>query len=156
MVWVGLREDWHSTYLLICSIDILLLGHKCTWANAVGATKLDRFMVSSEWPSTFPGLKFWAFLQGLSDHTPLFLDSVPVNWGPQPFWFLDFWFQLSDFKNDYSLVGISRREYVQPLLCGAMLRHIKILLKEWHKWHVHNLEAATDRWEAELDSLDRN
>ena len=105
----------------------------------------------------FSGVKVVGSPMEFSGHTPLFLDSLPVNWSPRPSQFLDFWFQLSNFKNMirawWENLG---RNMSSPFHVATKVRHLKILLKEWHKWHECDLEAAMDRLEAELDTLELN
>src|SRR3954469_1004033 len=58
--------------------EIELSGRKFTWANAMPNPtfeKLDRVLASVEWEQKFPFVTVQALSRGISDHTPLFLDS---------------------------------------------------------------------------------
>ena len=58
--------------------EIELSGRKFTWANAMTNptfAKLDRVLASVEWEQKFPFVTVQALSHGISDHTPLFLDS---------------------------------------------------------------------------------
>ena len=64
--------------------EIELSGRKFTWANALPNPtfeKLDRVLASVEWEQKFPYVIVQALTRGISDHTPLFLDSGrPPTW----------------------------------------------------------------------------
>ena len=58
--------------------EIELSGRKFTWANALPNPtfeKLDRVLASVEWEQKFPFVTVQALSRGISDHTPLLLDS---------------------------------------------------------------------------------
>ncbi|XP_073359665.1 uncharacterized protein [Aegilops tauschii subsp. strangulata] len=58
--------------------EIELSGRKFTWANALPNPtyeKLDRVLASVEWEQKFPLVTVQALSRGISDHTPLFVDS---------------------------------------------------------------------------------
>ena len=63
--------------------------------------------------------------------------------------FLDFWLQLPGvmiiIRNWLYYVGGNMSS---SFCIVTKLRHLKILLKEWNKWHVGNLDMATNRLEA--------
>nr|ABA98398.1 retrotransposon protein, putative, unclassified [Oryza sativa Japonica Group] len=58
--------------------EIALAGRQFTWANSLANPtyeKLDRVLMTTEWESKFPMVSVHALEQGVSDHTPLLLDS---------------------------------------------------------------------------------
>ena len=58
--------------------EIELSGRKFTWANNLPNPtfeKLDRVLVSVEWEQKFPLVTIQALSWGISDHTPLLVDS---------------------------------------------------------------------------------
>ena len=58
--------------------EIELSGRKFTWANALPNPtyeKLDRVLASVDWEQKFPLVTVQALSRGISDHTPLFVDS---------------------------------------------------------------------------------
>lgn len=55
-----------------------LTGRQFTWANSLSSPtfeKLDRVLMSTEWESKYPLVSVHALDRGLSDHTPLLLDT---------------------------------------------------------------------------------
>ena len=58
--------------------EIELSGRKFTWANALPNPtyeKLDRVLATVEWKQKFPLVTVQALMRGISDHTPLFVNS---------------------------------------------------------------------------------
>lgn len=58
--------------------EIALAGRQFTWANSLANPtyeKLDRVLMTTEWESKFPMVSVHALEQGVSDHTPLLLDT---------------------------------------------------------------------------------
>lgn len=58
--------------------EIALAGRQFTWANSLANPtyeKLDRVLMTTEWESKFPIVSVHALERGVSDHTPLLLDT---------------------------------------------------------------------------------
>ena len=58
--------------------EIELSGRKFTWANILPTPtfeKLDRVLASVDWEQKFPLVTVQALSRGISDHTPLLVDS---------------------------------------------------------------------------------
>lgn len=92
--------DFNSFIDSLELIDLPLLGRKFTWENSVNATKwsrLDRFLIHSEWLSRF-NWKQWGLGRVLSDHCPIILKVDSRDWGPKPFRFLNAWTLHPKFK----------------------------------------------------------
>jgi len=76
------------------------VGRKFTWIrpNGTARSKLDRFLVSPEWLTKWPGTSQYTLDRNFSDHCPLLLRSKYVDWGPKPFRILDCWLFDNSFK----------------------------------------------------------
>jgi len=55
-------------------VDIPLQGGQFTWSNNQVWSKIDRFMLSSEWEEHYPDVSQSRLPRLLSDHFPLMLD----------------------------------------------------------------------------------
>lgn len=68
-------------------IDLPLVGRKFTWYKPDGKamSRLDRFLISEEWLSTWGNLSQWGLQRSVSDHYAVVLKDKEVNWGPKPF-----------------------------------------------------------------------
>ena len=64
-----------------------------TWIRPNGSVKsrLDRFLVSDQWLSTWPDSCQHVLPRDLSDHCPTILQTKMVDWGPKPFKVADWW-----------------------------------------------------------------
>lgn len=60
-------------------------------------TRIDRFLISSDWEDHFKGAIQMALHREFSDHWPIFLSSKEVHWGPKPFRFENSWLLSKSF-----------------------------------------------------------
>ena len=76
------------------------LGRKFTWVrlNGTSRSKLDRFLLSPEWLDKWPASTQITLPRNFSEHCPLLLRSISVDWGPKPFRILDCWLSNKSFK----------------------------------------------------------
>jgi len=105
-------------------------------------SRLDRFLFSDKWCSTWQNCVQIALQCGLSDHVPLVLHSEEENWGPRPLRILKCWADVpgyADFiREKWSSFEVNGwGAYVLK----EKLRLIKGSLKEWHHQHTHNMEG---------------
>ena len=77
------------------------VGKRFTWfkPNGTAKSKLDRFLVSPERLSKWPGSSQFTLNRNFSDHCPVMLKSKSIDWGPKPFRILDYWLTNKSFKN---------------------------------------------------------
>nr|GEU77836.1 RNA-directed DNA polymerase, eukaryota [Tanacetum cinerariifolium] len=78
---------------------IKLEGYSFTWAlsSAAKMSKLDRFLVTDGLLSSFPQLYAVCLDRHLSDHRPILLREILVDFGATPFRIYHSWFLLSGF-----------------------------------------------------------
>jgi len=79
-----------------------LTGRQFTWANSLSHPtdeKLDRVLMTTEWEFKYPLVTVHALDKGVSDHTPLLLDTgTPAFTGiAKPFKMELSWFYREDF-----------------------------------------------------------
>src|SRR6266508_3833486 len=82
--------------------EITLSGRRFTWANSlpqITFEKLDRILMTTEWEFKFPLVSVQALDRGMSDHTPLLLDTgTPAFSGRSKQFRLELsWFSREDF-----------------------------------------------------------
>jgi hypothetical protein len=82
--------------------EIELTGRRFTWANSLPCQtleKLDRVLMTTEWEFKFPLVTVQALDRGVSDHTPLLLDTGTQAFlgKPRQFKFELSWFNQEDF-----------------------------------------------------------
>ena len=76
------------------------LGRKFIWVrlNGTSRSKLDRFLLSPEWLDKWPASTQITLPRNFSNHCPILLRSISVNWSPKPFRILDCWLSDNSFK----------------------------------------------------------
>ncbi|KAE9606637.1 hypothetical protein Lalb_Chr09g0321721 [Lupinus albus] len=60
-------------------------------------SRLDRFLISSEWAEKWPNLVQLGLMRMLYDHCVVILSDSNQDWGPKPFRVLNAWFNDKDF-----------------------------------------------------------
>ena len=119
--------------------EIELSGRQFTWANSLPNPtyeKLDRVLASAEWEQKFPLVTVQALTRGISDHTPLFVDSgEPRHVGNKnTFSFETSWFEREGF------LDIVAREWARESRGRSpverwqnKIRHLRCFLRGWAK-----------------------
>lgn len=74
-------------------IELPLRGRFFTWYRKDGSCmcKLDRILVSEEWMNNWLNHFAKSCGRSFSDHCPIFIESVEIDWGPRPFRFINSW-----------------------------------------------------------------
>jgi exonuclease III len=82
------------------AIDLPLIGRRFTWykAGGVSMSRIDRFLISNEWLSSWPESSQWGLDRELSDHCPILLKEVVKDWGPKPFKMLKCWRDIDGYN----------------------------------------------------------
>ncbi|PWA64931.1 LINE-1 reverse transcriptase isogeny [Artemisia annua] len=62
-------------------------------------SKLDRFLVTDSFISLFPSISVVCLDRHLSDHRPILLREVKLDYGLTPFWLYHSWFSLDGFDD---------------------------------------------------------
>ncbi|GJT60190.1 RNA-directed DNA polymerase, eukaryota [Tanacetum coccineum] len=106
-------------------IEVPSGGYSFTWSHKSAAkmSKLDRFLVSKDLMSYCPNLSTIILDRYLSDHRPILLREMCVDYGPTPFRFFNYWFEFEGFD---SFVADTWRN-TNILEPNAMLKLIKKL-----------------------------
>jgi len=91
-------------------------------------------LVSKEWLESWPHYQQFILNRSISNHCPVILIEVFVDWGPKPFRSLDVWQKDSRFKE---FVRLSWSSY--KVIGGGIfifkekLKKLKADLKVWNK-----------------------
>nr|GEY01904.1 hypothetical protein [Tanacetum cinerariifolium] len=96
-------------------IDLPLDGYACTWVHksATKMSRLDRFLISKGLMASFPHLSAICLDKHLSDHRPILMREMNIDYGRTPFRFFHSWFQLDGFDKlveDISILPIELQE----------------------------------------------
>lgn len=61
-------------------------------------SRLDRYLVTSDWLETYSEVTQLALPKPISDHCPILLNSECERWGPSPFRFELMWLEEEHFS----------------------------------------------------------
>ncbi|GJY67133.1 RNA-directed DNA polymerase, eukaryota [Tanacetum coccineum] len=80
-------------------VDLPLEGYSFTWSHksASKMSKLDRFLITEGLLSLFPSMSVICLDRHLSDHRPILLRELNVDYGPSPFCFFHSWSHKKGF-----------------------------------------------------------
>nr|GEW99121.1 RNA-directed DNA polymerase, eukaryota, reverse transcriptase zinc-binding domain protein [Tanacetum cinerariifolium] len=119
-------------------VEVPTGGYSFTWSHKSAAkmSKLDRFLVSEDLMSNCPNLSVVILDRYLSDHRPILLHEMCVDYGPYSFRLFNYWFELEGF--DSYVADTWRSNNI--LESNAMLKLIKKLklLKGCIRTWVHD------------------
>ncbi|GAU11113.1 hypothetical protein TSUD_197370 [Trifolium subterraneum] len=118
-------------------------------------SRLDRFLLSGSWCTTWPNCIQVAILRGLSDHYPLILREHEEDWGPRPFCMMKCW---RDFPGYNSFVRDQMGSYFIDGWGGFVLKEkfklLKNSLRVWHLSHAKNIGSKILEAKERLLGLD--
>nr|GEW96418.1 RNA-directed DNA polymerase, eukaryota [Tanacetum cinerariifolium] len=82
-------------------VDVKLEGYAFTWSHpsASKMSKPDRFLISEGILSSFPSITAICLDRHLSDHRPIMLREVLLDFEPTPFRFYHSWFDIPGFDD---------------------------------------------------------
>ncbi|KAJ9564376.1 hypothetical protein OSB04_000342 [Centaurea solstitialis] len=117
--------------------DLRLGGRKFTWMNAdcTKLSKLDRFLVNSDFNSLWPEANALALPRVFSDHCPILLETRTCDFGPIPFKFFNSWLLNPELENlvkekwDAQKPEFEVFSSIERL--SRKLRFLKNAIKEW-------------------------
>ena len=82
------------------SIDLPMEGGTFTWSNSkevASCSKLDKFLLSSDWEEHFPNIRQRRLQRLLSDHFPILLEGGNFQRDSRPFHFENTWLKADGF-----------------------------------------------------------
>ncbi len=140
-------------------IDLPLKNSRFTWSNMQHnptLAKLDRFLVSTVWDSSFPCSGVEALPRVTSDHCPILLTTAGRNRGPcKIFRFEEVWLKQDGLREHLAIWWNEvPTEHSAILTFTAKLRHCRNRLKNWRFSHFHSIRKEKERMMLEIQGLD--
>ncbi|GJZ47628.1 RNA-directed DNA polymerase, eukaryota [Tanacetum coccineum] len=88
--------------------EVQLEGYSFTWAHPLASkmSKLDRFLVTDGFLSLFPHISAVCLDRHLSDHRPILLREMLVDFGAMPFRLYHSWLSIPGFDQMITRIGI--------------------------------------------------
>lgn len=121
-----------------------------TWFRGASMSKLDRFLVQSDWITKFPLIHTSILKRSISDHCPIILKSREIKWGPRPFRFQDVW--LSHRGCLETVKKVWRNS--DGMMIMDKFKKVKNELKEWNSQVFGNINERIATLESEIQQWD--
>ncbi|GKE04860.1 RNA-directed DNA polymerase, eukaryota [Tanacetum coccineum] len=113
--------------------DAMIMGDFNKTANKM--SKLDRFLVSKGLLASFPYLLALCLDRNLSDHHPILMRELSIDYGPTPFRFFHSWFNLDGFDKmvEDTWKSLATVDSNGMINLKKKLQALKIVIKQWTK-----------------------
>ncbi|GJR85159.1 RNA-directed DNA polymerase, eukaryota [Tanacetum coccineum] len=139
-------------------VEVPLGGCAFTWCHksATKMSKLDCFLISDNLMCLCPNISSSTLERYLSDHRPILMREVMYDYGPVPFRFFHYWFEIDGFDK---LVEDTWKE-AQIIESNAFLkmlkklRYLKDKIRMWSRLNKESSNSRKRRLKAELADLD--
>ncbi|GJZ32492.1 RNA-directed DNA polymerase, eukaryota [Tanacetum coccineum] len=140
-------------------VDVKLEGYSFTWSHpsATKMSKLDRFLVSDGVISLFPSITAICLDRHLSDHRPILLRDVQLDFGPIPFRFYHSWFCYDGFDEmvEQTWRSFSHSDRNAMIRFKKKLQDLKIIIRQWLKDKRAQLSSSKQIIHMELSDIDK-
>ncbi|GJW31640.1 RNA-directed DNA polymerase, eukaryota [Tanacetum coccineum] len=116
-------------------------GCSFTWCHksATKMSKLDRFLISESLMSSCPNISAITLDRFLSDHRPILLRESKYDYGPIPFRFFHYWFEVDGFVKLVEETWNEAQGYTSNAILNLM-KKLKFLKKK-----IPELDAIIDK-----------
>nr|GEY32864.1 putative RNA-directed DNA polymerase, eukaryota, reverse transcriptase zinc-binding domain protein [Tanacetum cinerariifolium] len=140
-------------------IDIKIEGYSYTWSHpsAEKMSKLDRFLVSEGILNLFHSITTLCLDRHLSDHRPILLREVKVDFGPIPFRFYHSWFNLSGFDEmvEHTWSGFDFSDNNKMIRFKKKLQELKRVIRLWIRDKKSQIVGSKNLIVLELRDIDK-
>jgi hypothetical protein len=137
-------------------MNLPLSGGISTWSNSSSWSRLDRFLVSTEWDLRYPDLMQRKLTRVCSDHAPILLGGGIRQGGKRPFKFENMWLKEEGFVEKVRSWWGSFSFWGSPsFVLAKKLKALKGEIKRWSIEEFGNVEVRNKAWAEELKVLDR-
>lgn len=131
-------------------MDVSLSNSTFTWyGHSNKRSRLDRSLISVDWFNSGSWV-LKALHRKSSDHKPICLTNIKLNWGPKPFRFFNCWLEDKDFLKLLSTKW--SQNYNSSL--SSKLKSLKSAAAGWNKSVFGNIDKKIKEAEAEQEKRD--
>ncbi|GKE75536.1 RNA-directed DNA polymerase, eukaryota, partial [Tanacetum coccineum] len=141
-------------------VEVASGGYSFTWAHksATKMSKLDRFLISEALMRNCPNISSITLDRFLSDHRPILLREICLDYGPTPFRFFHHWFGFIGFDSFVfeSWKDIQIQDQNVMLNFAKKLKVLKGRIRSWvkdKKEKAHVLKNSLKKKLADIDSI---
>ncbi|GJU97659.1 RNA-directed DNA polymerase, eukaryota, reverse transcriptase zinc-binding domain protein [Tanacetum coccineum] len=138
--------------------ELPLGGCKYTWCHKTGTkmSKLDRFLVSDGLWRCYPDMSSIMLDRFLSDHRPILMRESHHDYGPTPFRFYHYWFDLEGFDKfvEETWMNAPQDDTNDMVKLTKKLRYLKQHIRTWIKDYKFKTRSAIQQIKDELSKID--
>ncbi|GJW99297.1 RNA-directed DNA polymerase, eukaryota [Tanacetum coccineum] len=139
-------------------VDLSLEGYSFTWSlkSAAKMSKLDRFLVSEGLLSVFPSLSALCLDRHLSDHRPILMRDMVIDYRPTLFCVFHSWFTKDGFDKlvEDSWKNTTLIESNNITLLKKKFQALKVSIKTWCKDENQRTNASRYSIQNRISELD--
>ncbi|GJU94103.1 RNA-directed DNA polymerase, eukaryota [Tanacetum coccineum] len=141
-------------------VDVKLGGYTFTWSHpsASKISKLDRFLVSDGIFSLFPSITALCLDRHLSDHRPILLREVHLDFSPTPFRVYHSWFNFVGFDDmvEHMWRSFTHSDGNGIIQFKKKLQDLKIIMRRWVNDKRIHLSGSKREIVSELGVIDKD
>ncbi|XP_071712661.1 uncharacterized protein [Rutidosis leptorrhynchoides] len=146
--FVERRAAWFNTFIDNAKlIDVPIGGKLFTRVcdNGIKLIKLDRFLISEKFRNTWGEVSVLALERKMSDHSPIVLRDMAIDFGPKPTKVFNEWLEV---EGSSKIIEDCWNEEVDAYRADCRfrkkLKNVKSSLKKWSQKSLGNLEAEVN------------
>ncbi|GJT49753.1 RNA-directed DNA polymerase, eukaryota [Tanacetum coccineum] len=140
-------------------VDLPLGGYSYTWAHksASKTSKLDRFLISKDLLYLFPHLLGLCLDRHLSDHRPIIMFELKLDYCPIPFCMFHYWFKMKGFdklvEDTWNSMNVMDSNGL--IRMKKKLQLLKNAIKSWVKKKKNSMNEAIFSIKCKLTEMDK-
>ncbi|GJY62771.1 putative RNA-directed DNA polymerase, eukaryota, reverse transcriptase zinc-binding domain protein [Tanacetum coccineum] len=150
--------DAFNLFISNASLEEVPLGvFSFTWCHksATKMSKLDRFLISESLMSACPNISAITLDRYLSDHRPILMRESHYDYGPVPFRFFHYWFEMESFdkfvEESWKEAPVAETNALIKMM--KKLKYMKEKIRVWNKKKKEYPNNSKQNLKAELDSV---
>ncbi|GJX31621.1 RNA-directed DNA polymerase, eukaryota, partial [Tanacetum coccineum] len=139
-------------------VEVPLGGCSFTWCHKFASkmSKLDRFLISDSLLCECPRISSVTLDRYLSDHRPILMRESMYDYGPTPFKFYHYWFEIVGFdkfvEDSWNEIHVTdTNDYVKFL---KKLKVLKERIKLWNSSYREHMNCRKNNLKTELTNID--
>nr|KAJ0222973.1 hypothetical protein LSAT_V11C200055230 [Lactuca sativa] len=138
--------------------ELKMGGLKYTYYKEEGHkfSKIDRFLVCSNFICSQPSSSVTALPRLHSDHSPIVLKPSIADFGPPPFRFFNLWILNDEFRKEFTKSWTCFHGYGTPdIILKAKLKHVKNQIRKWKKDDSKNGHGSLTNLRSRVNDMER-